>query len=613
MARGSTTKTLVWILMALLILGLGGFGVTNLSGNIRTIGDVGGKEITVNEYVRALQDEIRTREAQTGQPIPFPQARAMGLDQVALARLIGATALDAETASLGISIGDDNLADQLQQLQGLQGIDGKFDREAYKFFLDRSGQTEAEFENGIRDEMARGLLQAAMLAGVPAPDTYADTILKHVAERRNFTWARLGESDLAEPLPAPTAAELETYHQDNAAAFTLPEMKRITYAWLAPDMLADDIQIDDALLREKYEERAEEFNQPERRLVERLAFPDEASAEAAKIALESDEKSFEDIVAERGLDLADVDMGDVLQSDLGEAGPAAFNADAGAVVGPFATDLGPALFRVNAVLPARTMSFEDARDELRDELAADRARRAIGDEMGPIDDLLAAGATIEELAQETDMQLGTLDWTPESSDGPAGYIAFQDAAQAVKDGDFPELIELDDGGIATLRLDEMLAPRLQPLEDVRDDVIAAWQDTETARRLASQAQALLPQITPEADMAALGLTVTQETDITRGEFIAGTSADFLTRVFEMEPGAVEMIEIPAAVLIVRLDAILPPDDADEAVPALRAALAQQMSSGQAQDIYQYFISDVQARAGLQLDENAINAVLANFQ
>ena len=47
-ARGNTiSKTFIWILLALLIVGLAGFGATNLGGNIRTVGSVGDKPITV--------------------------------------------------------------------------------------------------------------------------------------------------------------------------------------------------------------------------------------------------------------------------------------------------------------------------------------------------------------------------------------------------------------------------------------------------------------------------------------------------------------------------------------------------------------------------------------
>ena len=49
MAKGSNklSQTAVWILLGLLIIALGGFGATNLSGNIRTIGKVGDKHIDV--------------------------------------------------------------------------------------------------------------------------------------------------------------------------------------------------------------------------------------------------------------------------------------------------------------------------------------------------------------------------------------------------------------------------------------------------------------------------------------------------------------------------------------------------------------------------------------
>lgn len=599
--------------MAMLIFGLGGFGVTNLSGNIRTIGHVGEKEITTGAYARALQNELRAREAEAGAPIPFSAALNAELDKLVLARLIATAALDDEAARLGLSVGDENLRGQLLQVQQFSGLDGEFDRDAYKFYLDRSGQSEKEFEEGIRDETARGLLQAAVLAGIPGSDTYANTLLTYLAERRSFTWASLNENDLTTPLPEPTEAELSAFHSANAALFTLPETKQLTYVWLTPDMLLDEVEVDDAALRAQYESRSAEFNQPERRLVERLVFPDEAAAETAKVAIETNAQSFDDAVADRGLDLADVDLGDVLQSDLGEAGSAVFNTDPGGVVGPFNTDLGPALFRVNGVLPARSMTFDEARPELRDELAADRARRVIDTQSNDIDDLLAAGATLEELARETDMQLATVDWTPDASNGAAGYTAFQEAAGLAQEGDFPALIRLDDGGLAALRLDAVLPPRLQPLDDVRDDVAAAWSETEVARRLGEQANALLPQISAESDMAALGLTVTQETDITRGGFVPGTAPEFLKTVFDMEPGTARLVAQPGGALIVRLDAIAPPDANDPEVTGIRDALSQQSSSGQAQDLYQYFVSDVQARAGLRLDQRAINAVNANFQ
>ncbi|UYV39095.1 SurA N-terminal domain-containing protein [Rhodobacteraceae bacterium D3-12] len=313
MARGSTSKTLVWILLGLLILGLGGFSATNFGGTLRSIGSVGDREITTNAFARAVQDEIRSEEARLGQPISMQIARALQIDQRALARLIAATALDNEAARLGISAGDDNLADTLTQIQGFRGIDGSFDRTAYEFYLDRSNMTEKEFEQGLRDDLASGLLQQAILSGMPEGTVVANTLVDYLAETRDFTWARLGEADLKEPLATPTEEQLTAFHKEQAAQFTLPERKRITYVWLTPDMILDQVKIGDDVLLENYNSRKTEFNQPERRLVERLVFPDEATAKAAKAAIDAKEKSFEDIVKDRGLALTDIDLGDMVK------------------------------------------------------------------------------------------------------------------------------------------------------------------------------------------------------------------------------------------------------------------------------------------------------------
>lgn len=157
MAAKSISKTLVWILMGLLILGLGGFGVTNLSGGVSSIGSVGDTKIDINDYARALQSEMDARQAATGEPMTLQQARQNGVTDAVLARMIATAALDDETARLGISIGDENLRRQILEIQGFQGINGTFDREAYAFALDRAGLSETQFEENMRTESARAI------------------------------------------------------------------------------------------------------------------------------------------------------------------------------------------------------------------------------------------------------------------------------------------------------------------------------------------------------------------------------------------------------------------------------------------------------------------------
>lgn len=613
MAKGnSITKTAVWILMGLLILGLGGFGAVNLSGNIRTIGTVGEKSIPVDLYARQLQQEIRAIESQTGEALGFQRAQEIGLDRAVLQRIVRQRALDNEAEQLGLSIGDETLREQILQIQAFQGLDGKFDREGYRFALQQSGLNETEFENSLREESARTLLQAAIVGGVEMPRVYARTLVDYVGEQRSFTWTLLDAEDLAEPLPQPSDEELRAYYEENQDAFMLPVTKQITYALLSPDTLLEEVEVPEEELRAEYEAREAQFNQPERRLVERLVFADQDAADRAAAALEVSGTTFEQLVEERGLQLADVDLGDVSLQDLAAAGEPVFAAEAGDVVGPITTPLGPALFRVNGVLPAQNTSFEDAEPALRAELASARAVRAVESRAQELDDQLAGGISLEELAETTEMELGQIDWTEDSSGGIAAYAGFRQEAAAQAEGDFPRILQLDDGGIYAMRVDATLPERPEPFEDARAAVTAALRDARTSEALMAQAEALLPELGEEGAFAAAGFDAVSEVDQTRSAFIEGTPEDFMERVFTLEPGEVVAMEGDGGtVVLLRLDAITPAAEGD-ADTALVERIGEQLDQALADDVFAIYASEVMQRARAQIDHQAINAVHVNF-
>ena len=374
----SISRTAMWILMGLLIIGLGGFGVDGiLNGSQSRVARVGDKDVDVQTYFRAMQSALSTESQARGETVSLEQAREIGLDAAVLNRLVTERALDHEASELGISIGNENLRDQILTIPAFQGVDGSFDREGYRYALQNSGLSEAAFENRLREETSRTILQGAVLTGVTMPDTFTQTLVNYVAETRDFSWARMDETDLDSTLAEPTEDELRSYYDENIDNFGLPETKRITFAVLRPNQVVDSIIIPTEELQREYEARADLFNQPERRLVERLAFLDDAAAEAAAAQLEVEGTTFEALVEGRGLALADIDMGDVGRLELDSAGEAVFSAEVGDVVGPLQTALGPALFRVNGILPAQNTSFESAEPLLRTNLAMDRARRLI--------------------------------------------------------------------------------------------------------------------------------------------------------------------------------------------------------------------------------------------
>ncbi len=602
-----------WIILGLLFVGLMGFGATGLSGSLRSIGSVGDKEIRVTDYARELTGQIRAFEAQTGQPLPFADAQAFGIDRFALSRLVALRALDNEVSRLGLSVGDTAVAEQVLSIPAFRDLQGNFDREAYDFALDRQGLNEAEFEASIREEIARTFLQGAVEAGVPEPDAYAAILARFAGESRDIRYIRLTPDLIDLPAEPPRPGDLEAFHAANPERFTAPEVKRIDYVWLTPDMLQDSVEVDEEALRALYETRSAEFNRPERRLVDRLGMPDAAAAEDALAQIAVGAATFDTLVAERGIRLDDIDLGDVTETDLGAAGAGVFAAGVGEVVGPLPSDIGPALFRINAILDATEIGFEDALPDLREELAAERARRVIDQQRETLSDLIAGGADIAELAAETDLEAGQIDFSEGVADGIAAYSAFRDAAAAARPGDFLELFELEDGGVFALAVTEVVPPQLRPFEEVEDEVLAAWVETEIRAELDILAERYATLIIETGDFTAEMPEPETATGLTRRSFLADLPPGLVEEVFGISPGGLAMVEEGDLIVLARLEAVHGADADDPDVAARAEAIGSQAGAAMAADLMSAFMTRIQERTEVALDQAAITAVHSQLQ
>lgn len=614
MAASKGSKVFVWIILGLLFVGLMGFGTVNLSGSATRLGTVGEKDISINRYYRTLSDQLNAFSAQVGTSVSFTQAQSLGLDRQVLNDLVNQRVLDNAAAELGLSIGDERVREQVLNIPAFQGFDGKFDRTAYRDALSRIGESESDFETSLREEMSRTMVQAAIIGGVVPSEAYTDLLLDYIAERRDVAYAKINPALIAAPVSEPTEADLTAYYEAHPEDFTTPETKEITYAWLTPEMLMDKVEVDEQALRDLYDERSSDYIFPERRLVERLIYGDTAAAEAAVQSVTSGEATFEDLVAARGLALSDTDLGDVAIEDLGANGEAIFAAETGVVIGPLDTDLGAAVFRVNAVLAAEETTFEEARDDLRAELATSAARRQITSTVENLTDLVAGGATIEDLVQRSDLELGTLEFNETVTDGIAAYDSFREAAATTKIGDYPEIIEMADGGVFALRVDALREPALQEQVDVADAVLAGWQEEAQANALVAAADALVARLAAGESYADLGLIAVTEQNLTRRSFVEGTPVGFVDTLFGMTEGTSQTLaDESGATVVMTLVKVNEPDLTDTDTIAQRKSLLEQSAAGMSQDLFDATLATIRNNTAINLDQAAINAVHTQLQ
>lgn len=613
-AGKKASDIIVWIILALLMVGLAGFGIGSFGTSAVEVGRVGTAPISARQYARALQAELRAQAAEGGQFTSLSAMRAAGLDRAVLDGLVARAALTHEAEAMGVSVGDEEVARQIRNTTAFQGPGGAFDRSGYEFLLQQQGFTTEEFEETVREDISRSLLQSGVVGGLEMPAGFIEPLLAYQTETRSFTLARVTEDDLATGLTAPTQEELQAYYDENQARFERPEARAITYAWITPDMIMDDVSVDETALRALYDERIAQYVQPERRLLERLVLTSEEEANSAIAALEAGETEFDILVAERGLTLEDIDLGEVSADEISDAAAEVIFADTEReIFGPLESAFGPALYRVNAVLDASEITFEDAQDDLRDELAEDAARRAIDAMIEQMDDLLASGATLEELAAETGMVLDTVTWREGADTGIAAYDDFREAAATVSETDFPELLPLSDGGQFALRLDEVIPASVPPLDEITDEVTQAWRDTQLRERLTDRAQSLITQLATSGSLEDLDLELQQEELIRRNDFIPDAPPTLVAQIYQLNgPGDLVVIPASRSAWIARLDSINSGTEGAADTVALRAVFEAQGAQAMAQDLFEAYGQALQAEIGISLDQGVINAVHAQF-
>ncbi len=603
----------VYILIGLLIVGLAGFGIGGFSTSVRAVGTVGDEEITVDDYVRALQSQIDLFSRISGTNLSLSEAVELGLDREALEALVLRAAVDNEATRVGISVGDETVLQRLRDTSAFHGVDGTFDQSSYTFALERTGLTPGEYDEIVRDEETRRLVGMALSAGIQPSNSYLDDLIELALGTRNFRWVEIDEAALEEPVPDPTDTDLRNYYDENPDEFTDPLKRMVTVASLTPDMLTNSIEVDEAALREEYEGRIDEYQLPERRFVDRLVFPDDAAAQRARDRLDADEAGFIDLLSDRGITLEDVSLGEVTRPDLtDEAADLLFGSQDTGIYGPVESALGPAIFRVTAVLAAQNTSFEDARAQLEEELKTGMARDMISGNIESYEDLLAGGATLEEIAAETELELSTLAVDSGTRDGLARYVEFRNAVATLQEGDFPELLDLPNGGVFAARLDDTVPPTLRPFDTIEEEAAASWREAAVERLVLERAEFFQGELTKGRSFEELGLEPKVEIELSQGAFVSGAPPGLLEAAFGLDEGEAGTTGSAATVAVILLDAINPVDFSSDDAVSLREAVVDGFKRSSGQDLFRLYSEYLQRTAGISIDHAIIDSIHAQL-
>lgn len=617
-----------WIakgLMVLLILSFGVWGIADYVGSFGRSGDVakvGSTAITQSEFAEAFRREVSNLRRRFGGAFSNEQARQLGLDESVLNRLIEDKLYVQTARSMGVTVSDQQVRDTIMNAPAFKGMAGQFDRLAFESYLRNEGMSESMLVAVLREDIARTQLVGSLFGSVTtAPKAMADTLLAYRLERRLAEYLIVDASKLPAPA-APADAQIEEYYKANPAAYTTQERRSVAWFEISAEQRAAVMTVTDDELRAEYDSNSAAYTVPERRSVEQVVFATEAEAKAAAEAIAKGETFLAMAERTQKLKADDVKLGVVTRAELPAAiANAAFALEVNKVSEPTISPFGFHLLRVTAVQPGSTRSFDDAKAELRQQIGLRKALEGMVKLRQQIDDQIAGGATLEEVAKTQSIAVqaaADIDGQGQGADGkPAANLPklpafFAEVFQLGPDAE-PHILD-SDTGLIVMKVTGIKAAALRPLDEVKADVVAALQQRARGEAAARKAAEIAERVRAGGDLAkeaaALGASVQLSAPLTRGQPAERNFSPVINgSLFNAKAG--EIVTGPAAMtgpsgtanaIVARLTRVEPADPA--AIARGQEQTGQQLAAGMAQDLLQQYRSVLQKDVGVSVNAAA---------
>ena len=607
------SKFFVWAILLMLIVGLGGFGIGGFGRSLDKIGSIGNKKISTNDYVNTLRQEISNFERQNGKPISFNEALTLGLDGVAINKLLTTASMDSELSRIGISVGDAEIAKRVSEIPQFFGPDGVFDQDTYRMVISQIGKTVSEFEGELRANLSRDLLRQAVTGGLESTDTYANNIYNYINEERSLRSITLTKNNLQDSSPIPTETELSSFLEDNKESFRELETKVITYSILRPEMLFDQIKVSDKTIKELFDSRASMYNPPEKRRINRLAFVNKEAASKAYDLIASGKSTFDDLVKERGLSSKDTEIGMLSKQELSPLeGEIVFDLPLNEASSVIESSIGPAIFKVIEIETAVVTPIENVMDELINTLKLEDAKNLITTKKETYEDLLVSGGTLEELATESGFKIKTMDFTTELSNSLTSDISFFEEAKLITKDYYPTLFDLKDGSIIAIRLDKVLPSFIPELQVIREKVKKDWTSYIISERLTDLATEISKQLRVNPDWENSAGKEPKVTKISRLTQNLDTPFPLAQKAFITKVGAVDFVNDAETVIVYEVTDVTSPDLYSTAAKAFSKEFNEQMLAEFENDVFSYYIESIRKNLGFTLDQGALNSIHQQF-
>ena len=632
--RESFGKVITIVILALIAVTFIFWGIDFSATQLSYAAKVNGEAIPIREFESSLQ---RTQnEYQQQLRIELSDDMLLAIRQQVLDEMIGREVQLQRANEAGYRISDERVEQSIRDTEAFQ-IDGEYSEDVAQALLRDNGLTVEGFRQNQREQLTLVEFEEAVHESSFITPAEFRRYIEVYFEKREIGYAVFAAASFAGQVTIGDA-EIAQFYSDNESQFQTEESVDVEFVVLDLAGIAAATEVTEDELRRFYDSEAERYAGSEERhvrhiLIEAPADDREAArAEALRVRERLDAgEDFAALAAELSDDAgtrnAGGDLGWYVRGvlDDGPLDEALFAMAVGAVEGPVESEFGFHVLRLDEIRAGALPPFESIRDELREELATEKAADEFYDSATELAEVaLDAGNDLASVAGAFGLTLETITGLTRSGAvdrfvDPAPFIEAAFDEDNLASGRVSDLIELGDSSAAVLRVTAHRPQTLRPLEEVTDGIRESLIQERAGELAAEAAAAFMAAVDvaavaagtqdPAALAVAQGATWNDRLSVERGS--AAAPSPVISTVFAQSrpaAGAVGIARAPlgggdeAVVLIYSATPGVPEDipigDRDRGQEQLAGRAAQQEINA--------FGSDARADAKVRVPDQILN-------
>ncbi len=513
--RNYATSWLIKFLLSAIVIVFVFWGIGSFRSQRNTrVAMVNGEPITVEEYREAYNNLLEQLRQRFGNSLNDEMIKILQVKKQALDRLIDQKLLLQESIALNFRVSDSEVADAIRKIRAFQK-DGVFNNRLYRNILNRYRLTPEEFENSQKKLMLIEKVRSFITHCVRVSDAEAREWFKWKNASVNIDFV-LFEPDRYKGFN-PSTEEIKDFFDNNKASYKADSMVKVRYLYFKPDAYKTKVNITDEEIRDYYETNLEEFKTP--KTVEARHILIKAEQGASPEAVEKAEKKALDILkmAREGKDFSELakqysegpskDVGGYLGTFKKEDmvrpfADMAFSMKAGQISEPVRTRFGWHIIKVENVNPESTLSFDEAKIEIRKKLTDKKARNLAYEDAEAVYDASFEGDDLVKTAAARNLKLLTTEFTRKGPDkGIKDRAKFASVAFNLSVMEISDILDLEDG-YYILQMVEKIPEKFPDIDDVKEKVRADWIKEKQDEKARKDANALFAALKKGNSMSA---------------------------------------------------------------------------------------------------------------